>query len=146
MPCAEFADMLLEYAGLSPGELARLDTHVAGCSGCRELLQALRAVDAELTAEFAGRRVSLDFKNAVRQRVRRQAATPGPSRIPELLDSLGWAAIVALIGLIVWWAAPLVPVPQMNLPVTFNVVWVAAFLFVFIGVFVALRSFAQLKH
>ena len=103
-------------------------------------------MDAELTAEFAGRRVSLDFENAVRQRVRRQAATPGPSRIPELLDSLGWAAIVALIGLIVWWAAPLVPVPQMNLPVTFNIVWVAAFLFLFIGVFVALRSFAQLKH
>ena len=68
------------------------------------------------------------------------------SFLPELLDSLGWAAIVALIGLIVWWAVPLVPVLQMNLAVTVNMVWVAAFLFLFIGVFVALRSFAQLKH
>jgi anti-sigma factor RsiW len=146
MPCAEFADLLLEYAGLSPDKRARIDSHVAGCGACRELLQALDAVDAELTAEFAGHAVSADFETAVRRRVRSQAALPGPSRVPELLDSLGWAAIVTLIGLIVWWAAPLLSVPQKNLAVTFNMVWIAASAFLFISVLVGLRSFAQLKH
>jgi anti-sigma factor RsiW len=146
MPCAELADMLLEYAGLSVDERARVDDHVAGCGACRELLQALHAVDGELTPEFAGHEVSADFDIAVRRRVRREAALPGPSRVPELLDSLGWIAIVALIGLIVWWALPQVPVPQKNLAVTFNIVWIAASAFLFVSVFVGLRSFAQLKH
>jgi anti-sigma factor RsiW len=146
MPCAEFVDMLPEYAGLSPDERARIDSHVAGCGACRELLQALQTVDAELTAEFSGYTVSTDFEAAVRRRVRREAAPPAPSRIPELLDSLGWAAIVTLIGLIVWWAAPLLIVPQKNLAVTFNMVWIAASAFLFISVFVGLRSLAQLKH
>jgi anti-sigma factor RsiW len=146
MPCAELADMLLEYAGLSVDERARVDDHVAGCGACRELLQALHAVDGELTAEFAGHEVSADFETAVRRRVGREAALPGPSRVPELLDSLGWIAIVALIGLIVWWAAPLLRVAQENLAVTFNMVWVAAAAFLFISFFVGVRSFVQLKH
>lgn len=146
MPCAGFTDVLPEYAGLSPAERTRIDSHVACCGACRELLQALHTMDAELTAEFAGHTLSADFGAAVQRRVRREAAPPAPSRVPEFLDSLGWAAIVALIGLIVWWAAPLATVPQKNLAVTFNMLWIAASAFLFIGVFVGLRSFAQLKH
>ena len=114
---------------------------MAGCGG-----RKLRAVDAELTARFSGRAVSADFEAVVRERVRRQASAPGPSRVPEVLDSLGWAAIMALIGLIVWWAVPRLPVAQESLAVTFNMVWVAAAAFLFISFFVGLRSFVQLKH
>jgi anti-sigma factor RsiW len=146
MPCAEFADRLLEYAGLARDERARVDDHVAGCGECRELLQALRAVDAELTARLSGHAVSADFEAVVRERVRRQASAPPPSRVPEVLDSLGWAAIVALIGSIVWWMVPRLPVAPENLAITFNMVWVAAAAFLFISFFVGLRSFLQLKH
>ena len=145
MPCAEFSDSLLEYASLSRDERARADTHVAGCGGCRELLQALRAVDAELTAKYGGHEVSADFAPAVRRRLRSEAAPPGPSRVPELLDSLGWAAIAALIGSIVWWTARVVPLPEVKLAVTIDMVWVAAAAFLCISFFVGLRSFTQLK-
>ena len=146
MPCAEFADMMLEYAGLARDERVRVDDHVAGCGECRELLQALRAVDAALSAWFSGQAVSADFEAVVRERVRRQASAPRLSRVPEVLDSLGWAAIVALIGSIVWWMVPRLPVAPENLAITFNMVWVAAVAFLFISFLVGLHSFLQLKH
>src|SRR5712692_5669036 len=98
MACPEFEDRLIEYADIEGEARACVDSHLAECPGCREFLEALRVVDNELTARFGGREVSAAFAPAVRRRVEREAAAR-LSFVPELLDFVGWGAIVALLGL-----------------------------------------------
>ena len=140
MACAEFEDRLLEYAGLPVAERRSVDAHVAGCAGCREFLDALASVDRELTAHFSGREVSANFNQAVTARIRRETAHRRPSLVPELLDFVGWGAIVALIALFIYWLAP-----QMA-AASGNAIWISASVFLMTGILVALRSFADLKH
>src|SRR5437879_4443896 len=109
MPCAEYENRLLEYAELPQDERRRVDAHAAGCAGCREFLDALVLVDEELSAQFSGREVSAGFTGALTARIRREPAPRRPSFVPELLDFVGWGAIVALIALVVYWLAPHMP-------------------------------------
>jgi hypothetical protein len=150
MPCAEFAelyDLLIEYAELAGEARARVDAHVAQCTGCGEFLEALSAVDEGLGAEIGGRReVSVEFAAAVRTRVRREASVGRPSLIPELLDFTGWAAIVALIGLLAWWVSPLVPVSIAKAALTLNAALAAGFAFLLAAFWIGIRSFAYLKR
>jgi anti-sigma factor (TIGR02949 family) len=46
--CREVVDLLTEYleGGLSPGEVRRLEAHLASCDACTEFLKSLRAVRA----------------------------------------------------------------------------------------------------
>src|SRR5437588_9661112 len=96
MPCVEFQDRLLAHTELSDDERAIVDTHVAGCPECREFQDALHSVDSALTAKFARSDVSRAFAHAVRHRIQLAAPIPRPSLIPELLDFVGWGAMVAL--------------------------------------------------
>jgi hypothetical protein len=147
MPCAEFQDLLIEYAELAGEARARVDTHVAQCSGCGEFLEALSAVDEGLGAKFGGRReVSAEFQSTVQTRVRRESAIRRPSPIPELLDFIGWGAIVALIGLLAWWVSPLLPVSIAKAALTFNAALAAGAAFLLAAFWVGLRSFADLKR
>ncbi len=120
MACAEFEERLLEYADLANGERARVDAHVAHCFSCRG--------------------------SAVRRRVRYEGSPARPSLIPELLDFVGWGAIVALLGLIAWWTAPLVHVSNTKLAVSFNAPYAAAGVFLLAAILIGIRSFADLKH
>jgi anti-sigma factor RsiW len=140
MACAEFEDRLLEYAVLPEAERRSVDAHVAGCAGCREFLDALASVDRELTAHFSGREVSANFNQAVTARVRRETAHRRPSLVPEVLDFVGWGAIVTLIALFIYWLTP-----QMA-AASGNAIWISASVFLMAGILVALRSFADLKH
>jgi|SRR5579864_1048674 anti-sigma factor RsiW len=144
MACAEFEERLLEYAELANGERARVDAHAAQCASCREFLEALRTVDSQLTAQLASLEVTPAFAPAVRRRVRRESAVARPSLVPELLDFVGWGAIVALLVLLAWWLAPLSPVS--NIKISFNAMYAAAGAFLLAAFLFGIRSFADLKH
>jgi len=147
MPCVEFEDRLLDYAELASDARAHVDAHVSGCPECHEFLDALRAVDAGLTAEFGSdHAVSAAFASAVRRRVRQQAAVARPSLVPELLDLVGWGATVAVIGMIAWWFIPVLPAVNATGALTMQAAWAAGGAFVLFAVLVGLRSFADLKH
>jgi len=146
MACAEFEERLLEYAELANGERARVEAHAAQCSSCREFLEALRTVDSQLTAQLAGFELTPAFAPMVRRRLRHENSTARPSVVPELLDFVGWGAIVTLLGLLAWWLGPLTPVSNIKLAVSFNAVYVAAGAFLLAALLFGIRSFADLKH
>src|SRR5579872_3444446 len=109
MACEAFERQLTEYAELSGEERTLADAHLAQCAACRDFWEALKAVDAHLSAQFTRSGVSADFASQVRRRVTRQSSVERLSYIPEILDFVGWGAIVALLGLAAWWFSPLIP-------------------------------------
>jgi anti-sigma factor RsiW len=146
MHCGEFEEQLVEYAELTGETRARVDAHVARCAGCREFLEALREVDAALTSQFAGREVSSAFAPAVRQRIQRDSSVRQPSWVPEILDFVGWGAIVALIATLAWWISPQLPVYNVQPAFFRSAPFAAAAVFLAIAFLIGLRSFADLKH
>ena len=62
-----------------------------------DLRDVLDRIDAALTAEYSGVRAPADFDRRV---LLRTAARP--SRIPEILDSIGWASLVAAAAAVAW--------------------------------------------
>jgi hypothetical protein len=140
--CAEFEERLLEYAELANGERASVDAHAAQCASCREFLEALRTVDSQLTAQLTGLEVTPAFAPAVRRRVRLEGSAAPPSLVPELLDFVGWGAILALVGLLVWW---LVPFSALSIASP-NAMYVATGAFLLVAFLFGIRSFADLKH
>ena len=150
MACAEFEDLLLDYAELSDAERVRADGHVAGCAACREFLEVLLVVDTNLTAQYGHRVLDATFDHALKQRIRHEIPTPRPSLVPELLDFIGWAGILALVALIALWIGPLIHLPVVDATQK-AARWSAGILvacatFVMAGFWVALRCFADLKH
>jgi anti-sigma factor RsiW len=146
MVCAEFEERLLEYAELANGERARVDAHTAQCSNCREFLEALRTVDFQLTSQLASLEVTPAFAPAVRKRVRREGSAARPSLVPELLDFVGWGAIVALLGLLAWWLVPLLPVSNIRPTVSVSAMYAVTGAFLLAAFVFGIRSFADLKH
>jgi hypothetical protein len=86
MACPEFEDLLNGRAG----------NHAARCEECRALLDALADVDAALETAFAGITAPPGLAAAVRARVSHEAPLRAPSMMPEVLDFIGWAAVLAL--------------------------------------------------
>ena len=86
MACPEFEDLLNGRAG----------NHAASCEECRALLDALADVDAALETAFAGITAPPGLAAAVRARVSREVPLRAPSVMPEVLDFIGWAAVLAL--------------------------------------------------
>jgi hypothetical protein len=64
--------------------------------------RALRRVDEELDAMFAGVAAPPHFAPALLRRVRE----PRVTRLPEILDSIGWAAVLAIIFVVLLRLAP----------------------------------------
>jgi anti-sigma factor RsiW len=147
MACPEFEDRLIEYADIEGEARACVDTHLAKCAGCREFLEALRIVDTELTARFRGRAVSAAFAPSVRRRVERDASARRLSFVPEILDFVGWGAIVALLGLMAWWVLPFIPAFNANqAAMSLNAALAAGGAFLLVALFIGLRSLADLKR
>jgi len=147
MACPEFEDRLIEYADIEGDARACVDTHLAECASCREFLEALRVVDTELTARFAGREVSAAFVPAERRRVEREASARRLSFVPEILDFVGWGAIVALLGLMAWWVLPFMPAANPSqAALSMNAALAAGGAFLLVAVFIGLRSLADLKR
>jgi len=86
MACPEFEDLVRKGAG----------GHAAHCDDCRALLEALGDVDRTLEAAFAGINAPPSLRTAVDERIAREIRLQRPSIIPEVLDFIGWAAVLAL--------------------------------------------------
>jgi len=88
MPCDKFEDQLCGYSDLSAEERRPLDAHLHDCADCREFLETLSALDQSLTTLYAGLQPARAFDPAsVRQ----------PSALPEILDFVGWAAVLTTL-------------------------------------------------
>ena len=95
MPCASFEDRLLDYAELSAAEREPVDAHLAGCADCREYLDSTAQLDARLADLYGGARVSPAFQAAVLSSVKAEIPLSKLSLLPEVLDFIGWAGILA---------------------------------------------------
>jgi hypothetical protein len=98
MPCPDFEDLVNGRAG----------NHAAHCEDCRALLDAMADVDATLEAAFAGISAPPSLAAAVRARVARDFPMRRPSLVPELLDFIGWAAVLTLAAVLIPRFLPLI--------------------------------------
>src|SRR5947209_7460068 len=91
MPCAPFEDQLVDYTELAPAERCAVDAHLAGCADCREYLERLVQLETGLSGLYSGAQVSPAFRHDVLSILER------PSLLPEVLDFIGWAGIIAAL-------------------------------------------------
>ena len=98
MSCPEFEVLLRE--GRSG--------HAAQCERCTALLDALADVDSSLEAAYAGVSAPRTLAAAARSRILEQQALRKLSLVPEILDFIGWAAILALVAVIAQRYIPLI--------------------------------------
>src|SRR5713226_9517082 len=97
MPCAEFEDRLLDYDNLRDHERLPVEAHLERCQECRAFLEAVHSVDTALKEALGNLRVSPSFQPAALDRACREAPLRKPSFVPEILDFVGWAAVVAIV-------------------------------------------------
>ncbi len=90
MACPEFEDLVRGGGG----------DHAAHCEECRALLDALADVDATFDAAFAGISAPPSLAAAVRARMAREFSVRRTSLLPEVLDFIGWAAVLALAAIL----------------------------------------------
>lgn len=98
MSCPEFEVLLRE--GRSG--------HAAQCERCTALLDALADVDSSLEGAYAGVSAPRTLAPAARLRIAQQQALRNPSLVPEILDFIGWAAILALVAMVAQRYLPLI--------------------------------------
>ncbi len=98
MGCPELEELLLEGT----------DGHAAHCEGCRALLDAWHHVDATLDTALAPVCAPPGLESAVRARVLREQPVRTPSLVPEIMDSIGWAAVLATAAIVIPWFLPLI--------------------------------------
>jgi hypothetical protein len=91
MQCQDCEKLLLE------GESnAALRSHLVACAACAEFAASLEEVDARLSNEYGQAHAPREFAATVLQRIERTAPLRRPSWVPDLLDLVGWAAVIAL--------------------------------------------------
>jgi hypothetical protein len=101
MPCAEWESLLLEYPELDPEARLPVDAHARACLECRAFLETALEVDAALLDRLARRAAPASLASTVLARVSRQTPYRPLSPLPELLDFIGWAAVVA-VAVVLW--------------------------------------------
>jgi hypothetical protein len=82
--------------------------HAAHCEECAALLDALADVDAGLESAFAGTAAPPSLAPSVRLRIAGEQSRRKPSLVPEILDFVGWAALLALVAVLAQRFLPLV--------------------------------------
>ncbi len=85
MPCPSFEELLRDGGG-----------HAARCERCRALLDAWSDADATLEAAFAG----ISAPPGLAASVAALRSAGGPSYLPEVLDFIGWAAVLAIAAVL----------------------------------------------
>jgi len=91
MGCPELEELLFEGT----------NGHAAHCEACRALLDAWHRVDATLDTALAPICAPPGLAPAVRARVSREQPVLAPSLIPEILDLIGWAAVLATAAIVI---------------------------------------------
>ena len=91
MACPELEELLNEGS----------EGHAAHCEQCHALLAAWAEVDERFDAAFAGICAPKDLASAVHDRIARELPVRVPSLLPEILDLIGWAAVLALTAIVI---------------------------------------------
>jgi hypothetical protein len=92
MACPQFEDLLQGGPAAS---------HAAHCEECRALLEALADADATFEAAFAGITAPSGMAARALALAARTAPLRRPSVLPELLDFIGWAAVLVLAAVLI---------------------------------------------
>jgi len=103
--CSEFENLLARYDSLEKSERAGVDAHVAQCSACRALAQALNDLGAALSAEYGDVSAPLSLLDRVGKQLLPDLP-PKPSPVPVILDMVAWSAVACAGGMLVWSVAP----------------------------------------
>jgi hypothetical protein len=82
--------------------------HAAHCADCAALLESLADVDAGLESAFAATAAPPSLAASVRLRIAAEQCRKRPSLVPEILDFVGWAALVTLVAVLAQRVLPLV--------------------------------------
>jgi hypothetical protein len=90
MACPDFAELIEQGPG----------GHAATCEACAARLEALAEVDACLAAAFGRISAPPELAAAARLRIAAEEARRKPTFWPEVLDFVGWAAILALLAVL----------------------------------------------
>ena len=91
MVCPSLEDLLQHGA----------DGHAVHCADCRALLEAFADVDARLGAGLAGVVAPPSMGSTVRMLAAREVQVRRPSYVPEILDFVGWAAVLAIAAVLI---------------------------------------------
>jgi len=91
MSCPDFEDLVRQGPG----------GHASHCERCAALLEALAEVDTGLEAAYSGITAPPSLAAAVRMRIAAESPGRRLSLLPEVLDFIGWAAILALAAALV---------------------------------------------
>ncbi len=90
MACPELEDLLSGRAG----------DHALHCKDCRALLESFAEVDSMFDTAWAGISAPAAIAPAVRTRISLNERRQRVSLIPESLDLIGWAAVLAMAAII----------------------------------------------
>jgi hypothetical protein len=90
MACPDFETLLQEAPG----------GHAANCEHCAALLDAFADLDSSLETALHGIAAPPGLAADLHMRIVREAASRVPSLIPEVLDFIGWAALLALCAVL----------------------------------------------
>jgi hypothetical protein len=90
MACPELEDLLIGRAG----------DHALHCKNCRALLESSAEVDSIFETAFAGISAPAEISSAVRVHISVNGRLQRVSPIPEILDLIGWAAVLAMAAII----------------------------------------------
>jgi anti-sigma factor RsiW len=104
MVCTDYQDLTLDSfdGALSREQREALQTHLAGCPGCREFWQAQRDLDAALATRLSGAALSPDFEQRVLERLRLEGQPRRFWYLPQLLDLAGYSALAAAGGYVLF--------------------------------------------
>lgn len=97
MACPQFEDLNPEDL-LAGGSGA---SHAAHCEECRALLEALADVDTAFEASFAGITAPPGLAARALAMAARTAPLRRPPVLPEVLDFIGWAAVLVLAAVLI---------------------------------------------
>jgi anti-sigma factor RsiW len=138
MPCTAFEERLIAYDELGPDERKAVNAHLSHCQDCGSFLSALADLDSSLSATLSKAAVSAGFSTSVMQKLRRPAFQR-PSVVPEVLDAIGWAGVVAIL---LWLIAFFVPDSEFTVPLA-SAIGTAVLI---AGFWVAYRCYGDLRR
>ena len=100
MACHEFEDLIFDSCegAPAPAEIARLEAHLAVCSGCRAFLETQQRLDRQLACSIPRPALSPVFGHRLAARIARQRQAPRFGRLPMVLDWIGYLGLAFVAG------------------------------------------------
>ena len=144
MPCASFESLLLDYEDLSARDQETVNFHLTTCNACRDYFDALVQLDAALAEQYSGIQTPSEFQSRLYARINATTPLAPPSFLPEMLDFIGWSAVIATGVLLLRTMMP-VPLPENSFVEISRVLPFLAGLAVLSAAWIGVRVYSDLK-